>query len=104
MLSSTPTSSSTQSFHYPGSTPSVSANGTSGGIVWILQTDSQNNGKEVLRAYDATNLANELYDSNQDEPRDDPGGKVKYAVPTIANGKVYVGSSSAISVYGLLAP
>jgi len=99
-LSSTPTSSSALRFHYPGATPSVSANGNSGAIVWVLQTDTQNGGNEVLRAYDATNLANELYDSNQNLGRDNPGGAVKYAVPTIANGKVYVGSASAINVYG----
>ena len=104
MLSAVPTSGSPTGFHYPGATPSVSANGTSGAIVWILQTDQQNGGNEVLRAYDATNLANELYDSNQNQGRDNPGGAVKYAVPTIANGKVYVGSASAIHFYGLLGP
>ena len=103
-LSATPTSSSTLNFHYPGATPSVSANGSSGGIVWMLQTDTQNGGNEVLRAYDATNLANELYDSNQNQGRDNPGGRVKYAVPTIANGKVYAGSAGAINAYGLLGP
>lgn len=101
-LSPTPTSSSTLTFTYPGATPSISASGNNDAILWILQTDTQNNGNEVLRAYDATNLATELYDSNQNLSRDNPGGAVKYAVPTIINGKVYAGSASAISVYGNL--
>ena len=102
MLSSVPTSSSALSFTYPGATPSISANGDNDAILWVLQTDTQNNGNEVLRAYDATNLASELYDSNQNSARDNPGRAVKYAVPTIVNGKVYVGSANAINVYGSL--
>lgn len=100
MLSSVPISSSALTFTYPGATPSISANGNNNAILWVLQTDSQNSGNEVLRAYDATNLANELYDSNQNLARDNPGGVVKYAVPTIINGKVYAGSANAINVYG----
>jgi hypothetical protein len=99
-LSSIPTSSSALTFTYPGATPSISASGNNDAILWILQTDTQNNGNEVLRAYDATNLATELYDSNQNLARDNPGGAVKYAVPTIINGKVYAGSANAINVYG----
>jgi len=102
MLSSTPTSSSALTFTYPGATPSISANGDNDAILWVLQTDTRNNGKEVLRAYDATNLASELYDSNQNSARDNPGGAVKYAVPTVINGKVYVGSANAINIYGSL--
>lgn len=102
MLSSVPASSSALTFTYPGATPSISANGNNDAILWVLQTDTQNSGTEVLRAYDATNLATELYDSNQNSSRDNPGGAVKYAVPTIINGKVYVGSANAINIYGNL--
>jgi Chitobiase/beta-hexosaminidase C-terminal domain/Legume lectin domain/Bacterial lectin len=102
-LSSSPTSESLSGMGWPGATPSVSANGTSNGIVWILQTAAAlNDGYEVLYAYDATNLGNQLYASTDNEPRDNPGAVVKFAVPTIANGKVYVGAVQQVSVYGLL--
>jgi hypothetical protein len=60
-------------------------------------------GQETLLAYDATNLGNTLYSSSTNPSRDTPGGAVKYVVPTIANGKVYVGAKGQISTYGLLA-
>ncbi len=103
-LSSTPTSQSSSSLGFPGATPSISANGTQNGIVWVLQTAARlNDGYEVLYAYDATNVNNELYDSTENDARDNPGAVVKFAVPTIANGKVYVGAVQQVSAYGLLA-
>ena len=94
---------------FPGATPSVSANGTSNGIVWIIQANVANDSvlntvpAAVLRAYDATNVAVELYDSSQAaNNRDIAGGAVKFAVPTVANGKVYVGNRNQLTVYGLL--
>lgn len=103
VLSSTPTSKSSYKFTYPGPNPIISANGNTNGIAWILETDSQNSHNEVLRAYDANNLGSELYDTLQNLNRDNPGGYIKYAVPTVANGKVYVGSRTAFDVYGLTA-
>jgi hypothetical protein len=102
------TSMSTTRLAFPGATPTVSANGTSNGIVWIIQANVPNDTilttvpAAVLRAYDATNVAVELYDSTQAGTRDTAGGAVKFAVPTVANGKVYVGNSNQLTVYGLL--
>jgi Immunoglobulin I-set domain len=91
-------SQSAVNFPYPGGTPSVSANGTSNGIVWVVQ----NSGGGVLRAYDATNLATELYDSNQAASSRDHFSDNKFITPMIANGKVYVGTPDSVVVFGLL--
>jgi hypothetical protein len=98
LLSTTPVSNTSTFFNYPGTTPSISSNGTSNGIVWALQTDGN---PETLHAYDATNLNTELYNSKQNPTRDNPGAAVKFVVPTVANGKVYVPAQKQLSVYGL---
>lgn len=110
LISTSPTSQSTMTFNYAGPIPSVSANGAFSGILWGLDdTKFQQNtctgpsNCQVLYAFDATNLATMLYNSNQaPNNRDAPGPAIKFAVPTIANGKVYVGSKHAMSAYGLL--
>ena len=104
LLTNTPASETLTGFGYPGPTPSISANGTSNAIAWAIQTDPYNHGgSSILHAYDATNLATELYNSSQNPARDNAGGAVKFSVPTVANGKVYVGAVQQLSVYGLLA-
>ncbi len=100
VLSTTPTSQSVEQYLYPGPTPSISANGNTNGILWTLNHTATN---AILEAYDATNLANLFYSSNDNPARDNTGYPVEYAVPTIANGKVFVGASGFLGVYGLLA-
>jgi len=96
------TSASPEFFGFPGPTPSVSANGTGNAIVWIIQSDAYQGGNAVLRAYDANNLATEFYNSNQNQARDQAGGAVKFAVPTVADGMVFVGARNEVDVYSLL--
>lgn len=98
MLATTPSSHSPTAFPYPGATPAVSANGTSNGIVWA----AENGTVAALHAYDATNLANELYNSNQAGTRDQFGPGNKFITPMIADGKVYVGATNGVAVFGLL--
>ncbi len=102
LLSTAPTSRSPTTLGSPGPTPTISAHDDSNAILWAVDT-SQNN-DAVLHAYDATNLALELYNSNQNWARDSVGLPVKFAVPTVANGKVYVGAAGQVSVYGILTP
>jgi hypothetical protein len=98
-LSGTPASKTATSFEYPSATPSISANGTSNAILWAVE----NSTPAVLHAYDATNLSNELYNSNQaSSGRDQFGPGNKFITPTIANGKVYVGTTNSVVAFGLL--
>jgi len=95
-------SSSPSQFAYPGAGLSISANGTKNGIVWAVQSDGYGSGGPAyLHAYDATNLATELYSSANTSGRDNLGGAVKFTVPTISNGKVFVGGAGSVSVFGL---
>jgi hypothetical protein len=104
LLSTSSVAKSSETYGFPGATPSISANGTSNSIVWTLQTDaSASNGPAVLRAHNASNVAQSLYNSTQAaNNRDRLAGAVKFAVPTVANGKVYVGTNGQLSVFGLL--
>jgi hypothetical protein len=99
-LSTSPTSQSSNSFSAEwGTIASVSANGTDNGVVWAIFPAGSN---AVLFAYDATNLANTLYTSSQAGPRDQPDAGIKFSVPTVADGEVFIGTVDTLSVFGLL--
>lgn len=101
-LSVGPSSQTTQSFHFPGPSPVISSNGTSNGILWAIQMDTYGGGNAILHAYNATNLATELYNSTQNSGRDNPGLALKFTVPTVADGHVFVGAENQVAMYGLL--
>jgi hypothetical protein len=96
-LAGTSSSQTTHTFGYPGTTPSISANGTTNGIVWAIE-----NSGAILFAYDATNLTRELYDSNQAANNRDHFSGNKFITPMVVNGKVYVGTPNSVTVFGLL--
>ena len=97
-LATTPSSQTATQFPYPGATPTISANGTNNGILWAVENGSP----AVLHAYDATNLATELYNSNQAAGGRDQFSGNKFITPMIANGKVFVGTANSVAVFGPL--
>lgn len=107
-MSTSSSSAASHVFNMHGATPSLSANGTSNGIVWEIDNSSYNgsdpsaSGVAVLHAYDATNVGIELYNSTQAGSRDQAGQALKFTVPTIANGRVFVSTATELDVYGLL--
>lgn len=97
-LVSTPVSRSTTTFAYPGTTPVISSNGTENGIVWAIGQSSP----AVLYAYNAEDLSQELYNSNQSGTRDQFGSVDNFISPLVANGRVYVPMQTGVAVFGLL--
>jgi len=101
LLSTNATSTTTTSFNYRGTTPSISSFGNESGIVWAYENAVS--GKAVLHAYNALDLTQELYNSTQaPNGRDAFGAANKFIVPTICNGKVFVSSQNSVGVFGLL--
>jgi hypothetical protein len=99
VLSLTPVSQTSTVFGYPGTTPSISANGSKNAILWAVENVTP----AVLHAYSATNLEEELYNTNQAaNGRDQFGAGNKFVVPTIVNGKVYVATPDGVAAFGLL--
>lgn len=96
-LAPSPSSRSSHTFPYPGASPTISASGNTNGILWVVENSSP----AVLHAYDAANLANELYNSNQAANGADHFSNNKFITPMVANGRVYVGTSNSVAVFGL---
>jgi hypothetical protein len=103
-LSAQPVARGTTQFIDPGATPTISANGSRNGIVWVLRSKGWRSPDTpaVLYAYDAANVAHELYNSEQNSTRDRAGLCLRFNIPTVVNGKVFVGAKSEVDVYGLL--
>jgi uncharacterized protein (TIGR03437 family) len=97
-IATTPVSQSSLVFDYPGAVPVVSAGGSANAIVWVIESDYGG----TLHAYDASNLAVELYSSQMNTSRDALGSFVRFSVPTVANGRVYAGTGDSLVVFGLL--
>jgi hypothetical protein len=104
LLSSKPVSHSAAAFNYPGATPSVSSSGATNGIVWAIAVSGRVAGgpPAVLHAYDARDLGIELYASNRAGQRDLAGPGNKFSIPTVVNGRVYIGTQTELDAYGLL--
>lgn len=97
-LTNSPSSQTSNTFTYPGTTPSISANFWQNGILWAVENTSP----AVLHAYNARDLTQELYNSNQQGSRDHFGNGNKFITPMIANGRVYIGTPTGVAVFGLL--
>jgi hypothetical protein len=100
-LAQVPSSQSKALFPYPGASPTISADGTSKGIVWAVE-HANNGSLAVLHALDATNLANQLFTGNSYQDSTGQPSANKFIVPIVANGKVYVGTPNSVAVFGVL--
>jgi hypothetical protein len=103
LLSTSPISIGNVTYGTHGATSSISADGTTNGIAWEIETTNQpTGGVAILHAYNAMLADQELYNSNQAGDRDTAGAAVKFATPTVADGHVFVGTGTELDVYGLL--
>ena len=96
VLGTTPFEQATHQYGF-SATSAMSSNGATSGILWTVE-----GGANVLHAYDASNISSEFYNSTQAGSRDSLGSTVRFNVPVIANGKVYIGTATEVVVYGLL--
>lgn len=102
LLSTAPVSKSAHIFHR-GPSAVTSSNGVDNGILWAIDAVNNQVAVSTLYAFDASDVSKELYDSQQNSARDSAGKPVKFTVPLVAGGKVYVPAQSEVDVYGLLA-
>jgi len=98
-LGATPASRTSTIFPRPGTTPSISANNAQNAILWAIRHTDPN---DILYAYDATNLQEELYNSTQAGNRDQFGAASHFGTPLVVNGKVYLGTRTNVTAFGLL--
>jgi hypothetical protein len=103
-LSPDPVARGTTKFIDPGATPTISANGNKNAIVWVLSARGWQAAERAatLYAYDAANVAHELYNSEQNSGRDHAALATRFSIPTVIDGRVYIGTRSELDVYGLL--
>ncbi len=102
LLSTSPIGLGTVTYGNFGATSSISANGTSNGIVWEIENTNAGSGSAILHAYNAMLVDQELYNSTQAGNRDTAGIAVQFTVPTVADGHVFVGTQTELDIYGLL--
>ncbi len=104
LFSPEPFARSVTKFSGVGATPTISANGAKDGIVWVIATPNflRKNAPAILHAYDANNVAHELYNSEQNSTRDRAGIALRFSMPTVAKGRVYIGTKKEVDVYSLL--
>lgn len=102
LFSASPVSQDSKTSLYPAPTPTVSANGSTNGIVWaVFTSNNKTGGAAILRAYDAANVSRQLFDSST-KSANAAGPAVKFVVPTVADGRLYLGTQSELDVYGIL--
>jgi hypothetical protein len=94
----------TVKFIDPGATPTISADGNKNGIVWVIESKGwrSEDRPAVLHAFDAANVSHHLYSSSEAGGRDTAGACLRFSIPTVMNGRVYVGAKKEVDVYGLL--
>jgi len=102
-INTTPLSASPTSLWYPGVFPSLSANNGSDAILWAVENPTTDPPSSlILRAFDASDLSTELYNSEMSPGRDSAGHALRFTVPTVANGQVFVGARDELDIYGVL--
>ena len=99
-----PSHQSSSTSPFSGGTPTISANGKTNGVVWVVESRAWNRGgtRAVLKAFAALDVGQQLYTSDQNSARDGAGEAVRFAIPTVVNGRVYFGVRKAAEVYGLI--
>lgn len=103
-FSDQPVVKATRKFSNQAGSPAISANGSADGIVWVIETKEWNgeNRPSILHAYDAADMTREIYNSEMNSARDRAGLTLRFTMPTVANGRVYIGTKGEVNVYGLL--